>query len=355
MTPQDNRGHGETLQDCQAIERLLVYYACEDATPEERATVERHVGGCTNCAAMLAAELRLRQMLATVAQPADGLDPAGVLLAQCRSELAEALDDARDSLTAARMGLAPQGLFARWLAWCRMELAIHPALGAAFFVVLGLAVGRMAPATNGGFQQAGLVPTMTVSASPRISDQELQNMSVSEIYLVPGGDAGAQNVEVHLRAMTPRVVSGGPDDTEVKRVLGFVIQNSQRFESDTRMDSVEALRTRTDDADVRRLLCLSLRHDPNPGVRLKAMEALHGFDQDANVLNAVLDALMHDSNPGVRNEAVDELRATVDAGNASGDPQIARVLRDLSERDPNNYIRLQAAAAVRQLSSGPLK
>jgi HEAT repeat protein len=90
-------------------------------------------------------------------------------------------------------------------------------------------------------------------------------------------------------------------------------------------------------------------------VRLKAMEALHGFDQDANVLNAVLDALMHDSNPGVRNEAVDELRATVDAGNASGDPQIARVLRDLSERDPNNYIRLQAAAAVRQLSSGPLK
>jgi hypothetical protein len=234
-----------------------------------------------------------------------------------------------------------------------MEMAVHPALGAAFFVLLGLGVGRLAPTAGNGVQQAGLIPTMTVSASPPISDQELQNMSVTGIYLVPGGEAGAQNVEVHIRAMTPRVVAGGPDDAEVKRVLGAVIQNGQRFDSDMRMDSVEALRARTDDADVRRLLCLASRHDPNPGVRLKAMEELHGFEQDANVLSAELDALMHDSNPGVRIEAINELSAVVDAGKASSDPQIARVLRSLSEHDPNNYVRLQAAAAVRQLGSGP--
>jgi hypothetical protein len=62
---------------------------------------------------------------------------------------------------------------------------------------------------------------------------------------------------------------------------------------------------------------------------------------------------MHDSNPGVRIEAINELSAVVDAGKASSDPQIARVLRSLSEHDPNNYVRLQAAAAVRQLGSGP--
>jgi hypothetical protein len=355
MTPQGNRMHEEMLKDCASVERALVYYACEEATPEERAAVEQHVSNCASCAAALAGELRLRQMLATLPQPSDGLDPTGALLAQCRSELAEAMDDARDSLAAAKMGLAPQGFFARGLAWCRMEMAFHPALGAAFFVLLGLGIGRMAPAMGNGALQSGLVPTMTVSASSPITDQELQTMSVSGIFLVPGGDAGAQNVEVHIRAMTPRVVAGGPDDADVKRLLSAVLQNGQRYDSDMRMDSIEALRGRTDDADVRRLLCEALLHDPNPGVRLRAMEALHGFEKDANVRDAVLDSLTHDTFPGVRIEAVNELVAMIDAGNTSGDPQLERVLHGLSQHDSNNYVRLQAAAAVRQLGSGPLR
>lgn len=351
MTPQENRAHEEMLKDCASVERALVYYACDEAAAEERAAVEQHVSGCACCAAALAEELRLRQMLATLPQPSDGLDPAGALLAQCRSELAEAMDDARDSLAAAKMGLAPQGFFARGIAWCRMEMAFHPALGAAFFVLLGLGIGRIAPTAGNGTLQSGLVPTMTVSASHPITDQQLQNVTVSGIYVVPGGAAGAQNVEVHLRAMTPMVVAGGPDDVDVKRLLSLVLQNGQRFDSDVRMDSVEALRARTDDPDVRRLLCQALLHDPNPGVRLRAMEALHGFEKDANVRDAVLEALTHDTFPGVRIEAVNELVAMIDAGNASGDPQMERVLRGLSQHDSNNYVRLQAAAAVRQLGS----
>jgi hypothetical protein len=39
----------------------------------------------------------------------------------------------------------------------------------------------------------------------------------------------------------------------------------------------------------------------------------------------------------------------VESGKATADPRIARVLRDLSEHDSNNYIRLQAAAAIRNL------
>jgi hypothetical protein len=332
--------------DCGSAERLLIYYACDEATAEERAAVEQHVGECANCAAMLAVELRLQQMLATMPQSADELDLAGELLAQCRSELAEALDDSRNHGT---LGLQPQGLFARCFAWCRMEMAVHPAMGAAFFVLMGLAVGRIMPAPANGTQQAGLIPTSTVYASPRISDQELQNMNVSGIYLVPDGAAGTQNIEVHLRAMKPMVVSGGPDDSDVKRVLSFVMMNGQRFDSDVRMDSVDVLRSRTSDVDIRRVLCASSRHDTNPGVRLRALEALHGFEQDDTVRDALLDALMHDTNPGVRIEAVNELSATVEAGKATADPRIARVLRDLSEHDSNNFIRLRAAAAIRNL------
>ena len=332
--------------NCESAERLLIYYACDEAKPEERAAVEQHVCECAKCAAMLAVELRLQQMLATMPQSADELDLAGELLAQCRSELAEALDDSRDHV---KLGLQPQGFLARCFAWCRMEMAVHPAMGAAFFVLMGLAVGRIMPAAGNGTQSAGLIPASTVYASPRISDQELQNMNVSGIYLVPNGASGTQTVEIHVRAMKPMIVTGGPDDPDIKRLLSFVMMNGQRFDSDVRMDSVDGLRSRTNDVDIRRVLCSASRHDTNPGVRLRALEALHGFEQDDTVRDALLDALMHDANPGVRVEAVNELSNTLLTGKANIDPRIARVLRDLSEHDPSNFIRLKAAEATRNL------
>jgi hypothetical protein len=336
---------------CTEVERLLALYACDEAAPGERAAVEQHVGGCPECAAVFASELRLRQILSTLPQAADGLDIAGALLEQCRSELAEALDEGHD-FAAARVQGRTDGFFARCFAWCRMEMALHPALGAALFVLVGLGMGRVLPVSANGTQTtAGLVPTMTVT--PRISDQELQNVqAVTGIYPVADADSNTQNFEVHFRAMKPVVVS---DDGDVKRVLTFVIQNAQRFDPDVRLDSVEVLRGHMDDADVRRVLCTASRHDANPGVRLRALESLRGFEQDVAVRETLLDALVHDANPGVRIEAVNEIRDMIFAGNAINDPQVAKVLRELSEHDANNFIRLQAATAVRRLSAGPLQ
>jgi hypothetical protein len=344
------------LLDCSRIEPLLVFYACDEANSEERAAVETHVSNCANCSAALAEELRLRQMLSTLSQPAGQLDGAGALLAQCRSELAEALDDSRDGIAQVRRGIEPQGLFARALTWCRMEFATHPVLGAAFFVLIGLGIGRMAPelTSGSGLTQAGLVPAaMTVSAEPRISEQELQGAAVQGIYVVRDANTGATHVEVDLREMKPRVVAGGADDTDVKRVLSFVMANTQRFDSDLRMDSVDVLRSRMDDPDVRREMCSAALNDPNPGVRLRALESLHGFEQDEAVRDTLVNALLHDTNPGVRMEAVNDLSAVMDAANAPTDAHVLQVLRDLSEHDANSYIRLQASAAIRQIGAAP--
>ncbi len=350
MTPEIQSGESKRAMRCPEVERLLVLYACDEAAPSERAAVEQHAGECAECAALFASELRLRQMIATLPQPADGLDMAGALLEQCRSELAEALDEGRD-FAAARARGRSDGFFARCFAWCRMEMALHPALGAALFVLVGLGMGRMLPAqASGGQTSAGLVP-VSMTVTPRISDQDLQNVAnVSDIYLVPDAESGTQKVEVHFRAMKPVIVN---DDGDVKRVLSFVIQNPQRFDSDVRFDSVDALRGSVEDADVRSVLCATSRHDVNPGVRLRALESLRGFEQDAAVRETVLDALQHDANPGVRNEAVDEIRTMVFAGSAGDDPHVVQVLRDLSEHDANNFIRLQAAALIRRLSAGP--
>jgi len=296
--------------------------------------------------------LRLHQMIATLPQPAEELELAGALLEQCRSELAEALDEGRDSADARTQGNS-NGFFTRCFAWCRMEMAMHPALGAALFVLVGLGMGRVLPATtNTGQSVAGIGP-VSMTVTPRMSDQELQNVAtVTGIYSVPDADTGTQNIELHLRTMKPVIVN---DDNDVIRVLSFVIQNGQRFDSDVRQDSVDVLRSRVEDADVRRVLCAASRHDANPGVRLRALESLRGYEQDAAVRDTLLDALLHDTNPGIRNEAINEIRTIALSGNAGSDSRVAKVLRDLSEHDASSYIRLQAAAAVRQLSAGPLR
>ena len=116
------------------------------------------------------------------------------------------------------------------------------------------------------------------------------------------------------------------------------------------------LRTRTSDPDVRRAICTAARADHIPGVRMKALETLQGLGQDALVQQTLLDALQNDNNSGVRVEAIQLLVDALhsDAQSSLVDPQILSVLRDRLRNDPNNYIRLQSAAALRQLGSGEL-
>jgi hypothetical protein len=334
---------------CDAAEQLVTLYVCDELSEGERASVESHIAACSNCAAALATELRLRQTLSVLRQPADVLDAAGALLAQCRSELAEVLDDAED---AHREFHKPTGV-AAWFSKMRIELAMHPALAATVFVLIGLGLGRLVPtAQNVGAMNSGIAPAMTVSAPQRISDQDLQNMNVSTVNLVPSNDAGSPQVIVQLRSVKPLEIQGSAGDAQITQILSNVILNGQRYDSGVRLDSVEALGARTEDSAVRRVLCTAALHDANPGVRLRALEALSGASQDPNVRSALIEVLTHDNNPGVRIEAINSMRSLVDAGGAAGDDRVRTLLEKLSERDANNYVRLQAAAAVRRIDSG---
>jgi len=324
---------------CEAYERLLVLYASEELEGTERGSVEEHIRQCAGCAAALAVELRLRQALTGMSQPADRLDPSDLLLAQCRSELAEKLDD--EAVPAARR---------RWVAWLRPTewFVLRPAWTAALLVLIGISLGTLSPRwfTNdpGPVKSAGVV----VSA-PRLTDQDLQNLNVAGINWVGDASNGTAGIEVQLITEKPMVLQGSPDDIDVQRVLTFVVQNGQRFDPGVRLDSVDVLRLRSSDALVRQALCSAVRTDRNPGVRLKALEALRGFEQDALVRDTLLAALVEDSNPGVRVEAINALRTLTEKLPEFDDQRVIDVLRERMQKDPNTYIRMQSAAAVRQL------
>jgi len=340
----DMRGSRERKKTCVELEHLLVLYACDELGAGERAAVEEHARGCPACAIELAREVRLHQAVAAAERAAEPSE----LLAQCRSELGEAIDDlgARQARPRWLEAIRPARWFVPWFAG-------HPALSAAALVLLGVVAGLGLPQwyRSQTAQPFGR-PAVTVSAS-RLSEQDLQTMEIAGINLVPDGSSGSPSVELHLTAEKPVVVQGSLDDTDVKRVLTYVVLNGQRFDPGVRLDSVDVLRTRSGDRDVRQALCAAARKDGNPGVRLRALEALRGFEQDDAVRQALLEALANDSNPGVRVEAINSLQAALrtmaERGTVRGDRRVVEVLRDRMQRDPNNYVRLQSAAAMRQL------
>ena len=121
------------------------------------------------------------------------------------------------------------------------------------------------------------------------------------------------------------------------------------------------------------------RTDKNDAVRLKALDALRDYTHEVSVRDTLLDALHHDANPGVRVEAVNLLVNSLGGDNdlmsggdgnlpvvatpasnaepaaINGDGEdvgrVVRALEDLQRRDPNRYVRMRSAAALRQIGS----
>src|SRR6267142_585926 len=216
-------------------------------------------------------------------QPADELDSSGILLSQCRSELAETLDD---------LSAPPIQEHWRPFGWLRRWMALRPAWSGALLVLFGILMGtQILPWMRNGNNASGSGQAMNVMAKPPLTRDQLDNMAIAGLNFSPSSDAGAPNVQVHLSAEQPMVLTG-------------------------RVDCLEALKTAARDQQVRKALIVASRKDQNPAVRMKALESLRDSASDNDVRQTLLDALEHDANPGVRVEAVNVLVGSLHRGGA---------------------------------------
>jgi hypothetical protein len=360
------------LNSCAEVAPLLVFYACDEVEPHEREQIDAHLAICEVCRGLLGEEAELQTAVSSVSQLADEIDPTGALLAQCRSELAEKLDDLE--MPKVREHWMPFGWVQRWM-------ALRPAWSAAGLIVFGVAIGtQLVPwlAVRSGGNDRNTVQAVNVTATPRLTDDQLSKMAVAGITFAPAPDAAPGTLQVQVRTEQPLVVVGSVDDDDVRRLLTFVIANGERFDPGTRLDCLDAVKARTDDEHVRNALVKAARTDKNDAVRLKALDALRDHTHEAPVRDVLLEALHHDANPGVRVEAVNLLVnslggddiTTIGDGNLSavatpasnaepaaingdGDDvaRVVRALEDLQRRDPNRYVRMRSAAALRQIGS----
>ena len=144
-------------------------------------------------AALLGEESDLQTAVASVSQPADAMDPTGALLAQCRSELAEKLDDLE--MPQVREHWMPFG-------WVRRWMALRPAWSAAGLIVFGVAIGtQLMPwlaVRSGGGDDGGTAQAMNVMATPRLTDENLSKMAVAGITFSPAPDAAPGTLQLQV-------------------------------------------------------------------------------------------------------------------------------------------------------------
>jgi HEAT repeats len=352
---------------CKEVAGLLVFYACGETSEQENALIDTHLGACQACAAQLAEERGLHESLMQALQASEQIDTGGILLSQCRSELAEALDD-----------LSAPPLQERWrpFGWMRRWMALRPVLSGACLVLFGAALGtQLLPWFSARLETNSSGQTVNVSPSARFTDAQLAKMAVAGINLAPPSDGAPGTLQVRVRTEEPLVLSGSVDDPDLRRVLTYVVENGDQTDAGVRLDCLEALRARNADLDVRRALLFAARKDQNPAVRMKALESLRDAVTDKVVRETLIDALEHDANPGVRVEAVNLLVRSLEPGTLDSsetpepplapeavdrplDPSmehVVRTLQELQRSDPNRYVRLRSAAALRQIGPRELQ
>jgi len=340
-------------QRCMEFAERLELMVADELDREGCAQVEAHAASCAECAGMLRACREFDRFL----NDAQREEPDAAFLASCRAGLEDALDREEE-----------KGLLRRWVdaVMPGQWLSPHPAFSAALLVAIGISIGTIVPrvmlhydhpAAQGANQAAtsgrsgpGKDGGVTI-ANPAgaAAEPDWRTADVTGINWVSTGDNAPPRVEVQLKALRPLVVEGTVSNGNIEQVLLNILRNNQRYDPDVRLDAVELLRPRNKEADVRQALCQTVRTDHNAAVRLKALEALSGSDARDDVQGTLLSALVGDSNPGVRIEAINSLRAMAENGQMESDPGTMAILRERMHKDPSTYIRLQSAAAIRDL------
>jgi hypothetical protein len=348
-----------TNQRCGEVEPLLLLsVAGGELAAAEQETLASHIAQCADCSAALDRE---KELVAIFADHRE--HPDASLLASCRASLEDALDREEE-------GSWLQRALGAWIPanW----LSPQPAWSAAVLLVIGFSVGMLGPrlllhrgaglaadsvAGNSGDLSASTTAVASnesasgpSNSAPSMLDFHTANVAGMNVF--PSIGDNPAEVQFRLKAQEPATVQGTVNDDNVKGVLLHILGGNEAFCPDMRLQAVDLLRTRNNDPEVRQALCHAVHTDQNAAVRLKALEALNGSEPQDIVRQTLLDALVDDHNPGVRVEAINELREMAAKGQVVSDDHMVSVLRDRMDRDPSTYIRLQSAAAIRDLGPG---
>jgi len=315
--------------NCDSARDSIILAAYGELPDEHVIGLEQHLMSCEECMAELVAMQQMDKLVAM--HPVVEPDPN--MLAQARMRLDEALD------AMPRRGFLTR-LRADAMAWMG-HLTGAPAL-ATLLVGIGFLAGNFTYR-----YQVANAPKLP--ATVILSNTGGGVSSISGITKMPN-----EMVQVSYNRIVPEVAEGSLDDPQIRRLLMFGTNSPDN--NVVRTQSVELIAnecrighgcvTEADGSGIRAALLASLRKDRSPAVRLQALEGLQPYvSQDERVRDAVAQVLLTDVSAQVRTKAFLMLKPV------DSDSSVRQVLRTVSERDDNPYIRTVSTEALRGTDS----
>ncbi|HWQ53596.1 MAG TPA: HEAT repeat domain-containing protein [Bryobacteraceae bacterium] len=303
---------------CHTVKQAIPLYHYGELPPEEEERIEQHMEGCEECRE----ELERHRTMAAALSAREAAIPAG-LLAECRHELMRAVY--RNEAPAVRPAPGVWDSFRTGFTalFASASLFRVPA-GAVALIALGFFSARL---------------TMGPRTTPPAGNPA-QDVVYSSIRSIQPDAAG--RVEIALDETRRRVVSGMPEDGNIRRLLLAAVREEDN--PAVRVESVGLLKQQPDTPAVRDVLLSAALHDPNPAVRLKAVEALKPVAAEAEVRKVLAQVLLNDENPGVRIRAIDMLIEHRDGS-------MVGVLQTVVQRDSNSYVRLKSERALQEMNA----
>ncbi len=315
--------------NCECARDSIILAAYGELPDEQAVGLEQHLMACDECMAEVAAVQQMDKLVAL--HPVVEPDPN--MLAQARMRLDEALD-------AIPHGSFLMRLRADAMAWMG-HLKGAPALAT-------LLVGT-------GFLAGNFTYRYQVANAPKLPSTVILSNTGGGVSTISGiSKLPNDMVQVSYNRIVPEVAEGSLDDPQIRRLL--MVGTNSADNNVVRTQSVELIAneclighgcvTESDGSGIRSALLASLRKDRNPAVRLKALEGLQPYvSQDERVRDAVAQVLLTDTSSQVRTKAFTMLKPV------DSDTSVRQVLRTVSERDDNPYIRTVSTEALRGTDS----
>jgi hypothetical protein len=297
---------------CDAIRKQLdlFLYGELDFAGEER--VQQHLEACESCQETLAKVQLMHQSLDRFAVEV----PDGLLVSARRG--------LRDRLELAAVA-SREGFADRLRAWWSTSTWLRP-VGAFAMAALAFFAGRVT----------------TVPARTTLAEVQPAALAATRVRYVEPAENGV--IQIALDETRQRVVSGSLENPEIKQLLLAAAKDPS--DPGLRVESVEMLCSRSQEAEIRDALVWALEHDTNTGVRLKALEGLKPYIQDPPTRQALTRVLLKDSNPGVRAQAIDLLTQV-------RNKDMVAPLQELLRKEDNDYVRLRTQRVLSEMNASP--
>jgi anti-sigma factor RsiW len=317
-----------THERCKECIELLLY---DELQKDERNETEAHFQECVECRAEYEELKKLHGVLAQY-------KPVEVTQRM--------LQEAREGL---HMAIRSGQTQVSW--WDRLSEfvteAIVPqyklAFGAVATIAVGFFLGYMA------FKSPAQLPAnnqLQVRTAAEVTPVTKEEGQITNVKFVDSGDKNGE-VEFTFDAVMPVHMKGSVNDPKIQQVLAHALLNEQN--PGVRLRSVNAIASQesfTVDNDVKKALIQALKSDENPGVKKEAMKVLQKFPFDEQVKKAFLDVLLHENNSALRIAAINALDSLK---NKSTDREFLEVLKQKTQTDNNEYIRLRTKAILQEI------